>query len=248
MTAGAFTVDRRTHGRRVVAAFVPHPPLLVPALAAGAAPEVLTLLESCEAAVAVLLTPSPHTVICVGGGSRTAIHPVSAWGSLAGYGVDVAAPEVHDPAEATLPLSLTIGRWLLDRAGWRGDTVLQEIDVEARPDDCAAVGRSLAADAGDGPAWLVLGEGAATRSERAPGYFDARAQGFDASVALALADGDPAALTGLDPALAAAVGAAGRAAWQVLAAGVGDRPMTRARLRFDAAPYGVGYLVANWWS
>ena len=108
MTAAADTAARRTGGHGVVAAFVPHPPLLAPALAAGAAPEVSTLLEACEAAVAALLTPVPRTVICVGGGSRTATHPVSAWGSLAGYGVDVAAPAVHDRAEATLRLSLNI--------------------------------------------------------------------------------------------------------------------------------------------
>ena len=69
--------------------------------------------------------------------------------------------------------------------------------------------------------------------------------------ALLVAVPDPlhadAVLAGLDAGLAGELGASGRAAWQVLAAAVGPAAVTRARLRYDAAPVGVGYFVAGWW-
>ena len=96
-------------------------------------------------------------------------------------------------------------------------------------------------------ALLVLGDGSACRSEKAPGYFDARAEPFDAGVARALADADAQALLDLDADLAGQLQCAGRAPWQVLAGGV--RPDGRSwqgRLHYDEAPYGVAYFVATW--
>ena len=71
-------------------------------------------------------------------------------------------------------------------------------------------------------ALLVVGDGAATHTEKAPGYLDERAGPFDDAVAAALATADPAALAALDPALAADLWAAGRAPWQVLAGATRD--------------------------
>jgi hypothetical protein len=91
----------------------------------------------------------------------------------------------------------------------------------------------------------VMGDGSACRTERAPGYLDERAVGFDAEVARALAEADTGALSRLDPVLAAELLAAGRAPWQVLAGAARGGRFTGALLA-DEAPYGVGYLVATW--
>jgi hypothetical protein len=235
----------------IVSAVVPHPPLLVPALATGTGAQFAGLLLACETALAALLAPAPELIVCVGDGAWTRRHPASAWGTLAGFGVDLRAPSAPSPAERatspSLPLSLTLGRWLLERAGWAGPIMLAEVAGDEQPGECLALGHRLDQDAGQRAGWLVLGDGCSTRSERAPGYLDPRAEPFDAAVAAALATGDVAALTGLDPALAAELGAAGRAPWQVLAGGWGSRGPSAATIRYDDAPMGVGYFVANWW-
>ncbi|WP_018655088.1 hypothetical protein [Actinomadura flavalba] len=230
----------------VSAALCPHPPLLVPELAGAAAPELDALRAACATAVAAL----PADVVIVGGGPRTRVHPSGARGTLRPYGLDltVGARGSAETREgggvrpvgldgAGLPLSLTIGRWLLGRdpAGYR------EIAVDATPDECARVGADLASST----ALLVMADGSACRSAQAPGHLDPRAEGFDASVAGALRRGDAAALAALDPALCAELGAAGRAAWQVLA-GAATGAEYDGVLHYDEAPYGVGYLVAGW--
>ena len=91
----------------------------------------------------------------------------------------------------------------------------------------------------------MLGDGAATHTERAPGHFDPRAADFDAGVAAALRDADSAGLAGLDPGLAAELWAAGRAPWQVLA-GVTAGSSWCGELLHSSIPFGVAYHVAVW--
>lgn len=231
----------------LAAAFVPHPPLLVPALGGNGVPEAVPLRAACDAAVGDLVAEAPEVMVCIGTGGRTTRHRPGSWGTLAGFGVAVQAPTPHPAGAPALPLSLTLGRWLLDRAGWLGTTVVQEVAEGAAPGDCAGLGAALQQECGPQAAWLVLGDGTARRSQRAPGYLDPRAAGFDAAVASALAHGDLATLSALDADLASDLGAAGRATWQVLAGAIGQRPVRSARLRYDEAPFGVGYLVAGWW-
>ena len=94
-------------------------------------------------------------------------------------------------------------------------------------------------------ALLVMADGPACLSPQAPGYFDARAEPYDADVTAALADADAGRLARLDPDVSADLLVAGRAAWQVLAGAAGDGSY-RGRLHGAAAPYGVSYLVASW--
>lgn len=219
----------------VAVAFCPHPPVLVPEVAQGAAPELDALRLACDAAVQSLLGADPARIVVVGGGDRSMWHPGDAAGSLSGFGVDVLAGGSGDPL---LPLSLTVGSWLLDRAGYEGPREL--LEVGSLPP------RLTPAPGPERVGLLVMGDGSACRDERAPGHVDPRAVPFDAAVARALADGDPTALGVLaaDP-LASDLLVAGRAAWAVAAALLaGARP--RAHLLADLAPYGVGYLVATW--
>jgi hypothetical protein len=227
----------------VAVAACPHPPLLVPAVAGGAAEELETLRQACDRAVGRLLCAGTDEVVLVGAGADTGPVPAPLGGSFAPWGVPL---RVGDPDAASLPLSLLVGLWLLGRAAAPAPRAVSAWTVagDEPPAGCARLGRALA-DRPGRTGLLVMGDGSARRGEKAPGYDDPAAPDFDAAVAAALAGADPAALAALDPALAGRLLAAGRAPWQVLAAAAGGRDW-RGDLLFEAAPYGVEYLVAVW--
>ncbi len=214
----------------VAAAVCPHPPLLVPALAAGAAGELDPLRAACDAAVAALLAAQPDRLAVVGADTPPHASSFAPWGVPVSVGL-------------TGPLSLLVGAWLLARAGARADAndaVASDLDPLA----CARIGATLAASAAR-VALLVMGDGSACRGVKAPGYADDRAEPFDTAVAEALAKADIDGLLALDPRLAAHLHAIGRAPWQVLAGAAAGRSW-RGDLRFNDAPYGVAYFVASW--
>ena len=93
---------------------------------------------------------------------------------------------------------------------------------------------------------LAVGDGSARRSLKAPGHLDPAAGPFDAAVAAALRDGDAAALAALDPARGGAAARRRRARRGARSAGWSATGRSRATLRYDDAPFGVGYLVADW--
>jgi hypothetical protein len=109
------------------------------------------------------------------------------------------------------------------------------------PDDLSSTLAELPASVGV----LAMGDGSARRTEKAPGHLDPAAAGFDAAVATALATGDPGALAALDPVEGARLLAAGVPVWRSVGAALDGRPVV-AQLRYDDAPFGVGYLVAEW--
>ncbi|MGB9377653.1 MAG: class III extradiol dioxygenase subunit B-like domain-containing protein [Mycobacteriales bacterium] len=228
----------------------PHPPLLVPCLAAGAAEELAGLRLACTSAVRRLVSADPDVICVVGTGSAERWYDDRASGSFQAYGVPLEVGLGAAPAgPPTLPLSLTVGAWLLHGEEVTGQQMAGgrcglAVPAGASADDLGRLRQrldSLAPTVG----LLVMGDGSARRSERAPGSLDARSAGFDAAVATALATGDPDALAGLDPVLGAELMAAGTAAWRLLGAAAADATWD-AELLADIAPYGVGYLVASW--
>lgn len=219
-------------------AVCPHPPLLAPELAQGAAGELEGLRSACDLAVRRMLTAEPEVVVVVGAAPQEAGY-ASLSGSLRRYGVPAPA---HPAAE--LPLSLVIGGWLLERAGTTVPRRGLGVPADAPTTRCLALGQQLAAS-GERIGLLVMGDGSARRTDKAPGHHDPRAADFDAAVATALGTADTGALAKLDPELGDELMAAGRAAWQVLG-GAADGRSWRAALHYDDAPYGVGYLVASW--
>ncbi len=226
----------------VAAAVCPHPPLLVPGVGAGASGELDGLRAACDAAVDDLAAAAPDVVVVVGGADVVGPVPDGAWGSLAGYGVRVPVGSGEGPP--TLPLALTLGRWLLDRRSVTLPTVLFGVEPDTATDRCLALGEALA-DRADRVALLAMGDGSARRSLRGPGYLDPDAEPFDTSVEAALATADVPALAALDPERAARLLAAGRAPWQVLAGAARSGTWTGA-VTWSGAPYGVTYLVATW--
>lgn len=111
------------------------------------------------------------------------------------------------------------------------------------------VARTLLADVGaeevsDEPTGvLVVGNGSAKRTAKAPGHFDERAEVFDDDLRRALLEPLPTGLAALDEGLAAEMWAdvaAIRALSELLT------PAHTAEMVYDDAPYGVQYWVIRW--
>jgi hypothetical protein len=232
----------------VAAAVCPHPPLLVPGVASGATPETDDLRAAAAAALAELVAAEPDLIVVVGAAPQAGPCDPQARGSLAPYGIDLRVG--RGTGDAALPLSLTLGLWLLERQAPEVPRLLFGVHPDTEPDRCAALGAALA-DRATRAAMLVMGDGSARRSLQGPGYLDDRAEGFDSQVAAALAAADPQGLLDLDADLAGQLLVAGRAAWQVLAGAARARQATGVAalsgdVGYAAAPYGVCYLVATW--
>lgn len=229
----------------LVAAVCPQPPLLVPELAPGVDKAIQRLRDTSADAVRRLTWSATSRIVVVAGAEASGRWRSDAGGSLAPYGVDVRA---GGPVPV-LPLSLTLGAWLLDQAGWNEAREYVAVASDVTAVDAMAVGAQLVSE-DESLGLLVLGDGSAKRATTSPGYLDERAEAFDASVAAALAAADVEALIGLDATLADELWVAGRAAWHVLA-GAGRVILRhtqdlRGSLEYDEAPFGVGYFVASW--
>jgi hypothetical protein len=228
----------------VAAAVLPHPPLLVPELAGGAAAELDPLRSACRAALSTVLAAADLTVL-VGDGPVWGVPEPGAPGSFRPYGADV---EVELPGPValdlaglpepvrltTLPLSLAVAALLLaDLDPAPASLFAATVPASLGPGAAASIGRTLAAsaqrhasDPGAGRPGAVgvvaMGDLSACRSERAPGAFRAEAAGFDAAVGEAVRAGEPGRLLDLDPGQAVELLVAGRVPLQVLAGALGD--------------------------
>ena len=208
--------------------FIPAAPLLVPQVAGGSADQDEELREACRVVARRLAEHTDGAIVVVAAGTAGgAWDDLATWG-FEGFGVARVPPD-HRPR---LPWQLGIGAWLLDETRWAGTR------------------RYLPAtdplDIGPGDTVLLVGDGSARRTEKAPGHLDDRAAGFDATIAAAIAAGDASALAGLDEDLSAELLCAGAPAWRSLGPAVAAGVVDRAELLIDSAPYGVGYFV-GWW-
>ena len=222
----------------------------------GDGPELADLRAACAAAAQGLVRVRPDLIVVAGGGPAGRAYPWPSAGSLRRYGV----PWSTGPGRPVLPLSLTVGTWLLAGAlaasGTPGPAVtsatsvmLRSVAVTASPESCRRIGARLA---GLAPrvAMLAMGDASARKAIGVPGAPDPEAEEYDAGIAAALAAADAGALARLDPDRAAELRVTGRAPWQVLAgaaaAAAGQKDGLRGLLRYQAAPYDVSYLVASW--
>jgi len=230
----------------IAAAFCPHPPALVADVAGIRSGELDELRTACAAAITDLAAAEPDQIVIIGSGPASVAHSPVARGSLAGFGVPL---EVHlglpgCGGALELPLSLTVGAWLVTSTlGVRSGAVGYSADADFARSRAATT--LLAQAERQRLALLVMGDGSARRSVAAPGYLDERAAGFDAAIVAALAAGNGDALADVDLALADELLCAGAPAWRAAGALLAGDPFT-AEVRYDQAPYGVGYFVASW--
>ncbi|MYS08039.1 hypothetical protein GTW71_16710, partial [Streptomyces sp. SID6041] len=97
----------------VAAAVCPCPPLLVPEVATGAAPELDAARAACTDAVGLLAAARPDRLYVVGPADEGAhgVYPAGSTGSFAGFGVDLAVRLGDAPpptADRPLPTSLAV--------------------------------------------------------------------------------------------------------------------------------------------
>ncbi len=225
--------------------FVPSPPILLPEVAGTPDREVAILRESCRDAVSTLLGAASVDVLGglgVGGRPPSPVQEsvIRPWPNDAPSGIDgylgrPAAPNA-------LPLSLTIGRTLLQQGDYRGETELLSVLGTGADIRRACASRPLAADT----ALLVVGDGCATRTEKSPGHLVAGSVDFDDRIAELLDAGDVNGLATLPDEVDSAFLVDGRAAWQCAAAMVADRRIISSRLTDYMSPHGVAYFVAVW--
>jgi hypothetical protein len=227
------------------AAFVPNPPLIVPAVASGASAELEPLREACRTALRRVRDSGAARIAVIGPADTSAMHSPVARGSLSGYGVSL---DVHLGSPACggareLPLSLTVGAWLLgDALGPETAAVGFSVGPGFAATRAAVELLALAESARVG--LVVMGDGSARRSTSAPGYLDPRAEPYDQAVEAALRHGDVEMLARLDARAGAELLVSGLPAWSAAGAVLsGDYD---AELLYAGAPYGVGYFVAAW--
>ena len=224
------------------AAVVPHPPLLVPELVAGTDADV-TAVRDATLAVAARLTSVAPRWVAVGTGPAGVLGP-DAVGTFRGFGVDVVVRLGKDGTgapDAAMPLPALVAGWLRAHTGATAVT-MHLVPPDLPPDECRALGARIAADQ-EPVGLLIVGDGSHRHGDRAPGRPDDRAGPFDDAVHAALAAADPDALLALDEKVAAELGAAGRAPWQVLAGALGAGRWTCADPTL-LVPFGVAYHLA----
>jgi len=121
----------------------------------------------------------------------------------------------------------------LEAVGWLGADVRVFGDHQG-----ARVARHLldaTRRAGSEPSYLLVGNGSAKRTEKAPGHFDERAEAFDAELGASLRAGRPIRESRLTRELWASVGAL------TVLAELGEPD--EVQVDYDDAPYGVQYWV-----
>jgi len=236
-------------------AFVPSTPMLLPAVSAGASGEIEPMREAALAALRRACSSGPEQVVVLGAGSvgraslaNGFVAYDSGIGSVRGFGVPFDVP--LDPAQPPgdhphLPLSLTVGAWLLSQVGWPGERRALEIDPAADDHTLDRIAATVADDVRR-TVLLVVADGSAARSEKAPASLHPDSAAFDSYVASALRAGSAADLIALDRSGAVEVSAQGRPAWRVAARACAAGASFDAALTIDEAPYGVGYFVASW--
>ena len=160
----------------IAAAVCPHPPLLIPEAAGTPGPggtELPQLRAACQQALSALRAERPDLIAVVGAdprARRTAEYPPQAPGRLDHFGVPFTTGQA-EPGTPSLPLSLTVGKWLLSRAA-RGHpappAVWWGIAPDSPPAECRRLGEKLAALA-PRVALLAMGDGPGRRAARGPG-------------------------------------------------------------------------------
>jgi hypothetical protein len=244
----------------VGAVVVPGSPLLVPGFAASDPLHDLrrAVAQTIDEVVAVC---RPEAVVVIGAGTDHRTYPAGSTGSLGGLGLDVevtlggeARPGVpsRERQRGPLPLSLTIGAWVLARCApalepLSGAMAGIEVPEHEEPAACAAVGARLASEGRERTLALAVADGSAAITPSSPGMVRSGAAELDARIGQALASGEWDGIADVSPRQAGEAMIAGRAPLQVLAA-AWDQPSSQPAMPLsfvEEAGLDVTYWVAG---
>jgi len=244
-----------TPGSLARIAIVPGTPLLIPAVASGAAVELDDVRAASIARVAWAAGDTGHVTVLAQDPSATHVSRVELPESIdlgaLGLHLDVRAGLERLPASGPgtdrqgssaqfVPVSVLVAAWLAQAAGVRIDAAWS---VPTDP----AMGE-WSGDVAGTEGLLLIADGSCTRTAKAPGSFVEGAVEFDDRLAAAIKEVDTGYLT--DPARGADAhlfGAQGLGVWSVGASLVaGSSAHWLGAIDLTADPYGVNYLVAGW--
>ncbi len=148
---------------------------------------------------------------------------------------------LEDPVAELRAACVAAVRWLgadpVILADPQGERVARALLSQAGGAPATGSGRGTVAGAPPARV-LVVGNGSARRTEKAPGFLDERSPAFDEALAASLREGRPRVDTGLAAELWASV-----AGIEQLA-GLGD--LGPAQVDYDDDPFGVQYWVMRW--
>lgn len=203
---------------------VPGAPLLLPEYQ-GRTPAVPELLESCIGVVREAVASAHHVVV---------VHATD-----------------REPRSTKPTVGLRVADHLLAATHENFDVEHVTVPWDATVEECGALGRGLGS--GGDTTLLVVADGSARRTEKAPGHLDPRAEAVDDVIVDAIrdsAEGGLERLLDLDLELCADLLVAGRAPLQVLAAAAsstaeGERPAYAVVSCEVSDPFGVLYVVAH---
>ncbi len=223
--------------------FVPAAPLMCPDV------DVESLLADERAASIELISElqqSADLVVVVGAGDNTTwfeeggIGNTRAFGGVGSYLIGTATQE--------LPQALTVGASVVSAAGWSGKVKALLVDKVTTSEQRRVLADELVKSTEDQQALIVVvGDGSATRTEKAPGYIQPDAVAFDESLIATIEGADPQALLNIDQITANRLWCRGLPAWQVIAnACVNITPGFQGTLVLQSSPFGVNYFVASW--
>lgn len=210
---------------------IPGAPVLVPALSGAAAVDSARQVEQVLELVREASRGCSRVVV-VGADPRKRVVG-SVRSTLVRWGADVNVGRPGDPVAPldAVPDPALIAWWVLDRVG--SDLPRTFLGVHAESDSPP--------EAADDDLVVVVADGPASLTPRAPVPEDPRGVALDAALAEWLRDGG--ALPDPGVAVAAEAGWWSRPAWLSLAGLVGRR---RAVETLSWAPFGVGYHTARW--
>jgi len=219
--------------------FIPAAPLLCPDV------DIEDLLvDERDASIELVLefTQDAKQVVVIGSGDRTHWFNQGGIGSTRGFGglLDYSI----GTGTQRLPQALTIAAAVLNGANWAGKVVGLEVAHDSTAKEREDLGREVAAKSAELETLVVVvGDGSATRTEKAPGYVQPDAASFDEAMARAINEADIHAILDVDQEQADRLWCRGIPAWQVVANAVDQM---QGMLILESAPFGVNYLVASW--
>ena len=225
----------------VCAALVPAAPVLVPGLSGRVQPAA-EAQDGARSVLRQLIDSSPDKVVVVAEGDHDGSFDQSADLALYRLGGLPRPQDGEIAAGDLLPLPLAIGAALLDDAGWAGATSYRLLNTAISSSEAAAYGAQL--DDGDSRVGLLLlGNGSAKSSAKAPGSFDPNSEQFNAALLAMIEQGDRIAMSGLSADAAREQMSDVRLPLQVLA-GVGSLGAAAGVIGYANEFRGVYYVCA----